>query len=164
MYFKSKSMSKKFVGSIILLIISIVFTTVCITGCGATKLEDYSYSIENNVGIIKGYLGPDTNIIIPDKIEGSKVTTIGKDAFADNDVIESIEIPDSVITLEDAAIHDCENLSKITMSDNLYNTYIQDNGDFSDTIYGCPFLYINGVLMDDKYGSDHAKKYILKQD
>lgn len=155
-----KSTSKKFVGSIILLLISIVFTTICTTGCGATKVEDFSYSIENNVVIIKGYLGSDTNIIIPDKIEGSKVTTIGEDAFVDNDVIESIEIPDSVTTLEEAAIHNCENLSTITMSDSLYNTYIDDNGEFSYTIYGCPNLYINGVLMDSKYGRN--KPRVLK--
>ena len=162
MYLKSKSMSKKIIGSIILLINSIVLTTVCITGCGTTKLEDFSYSIENNVVIIKGYLGNDTNIIIPDKIEGSKVTTIGEEAFVDNDVIETIEIPDSVTTLEEAAIHHCENLSVITMSDSLFNTYIDENGEFSYTIYGCPNLYINGVLMDAKYGRN--KPRVLKQD
>lgn len=157
----SKSMSKKFIVNIISLMISIVLATVCLTGCGTTKVEEFSYSIENNVVIIKGYLGSDTKITIPDKIEGSIVTTIGEDAFSHNQSIESITIPDSVTELEEDAIHNCENLTTITMSESLFNTYYrEDIGEFSYTIYGCPNLYINGVLMDAKYGRIRPRKLV----
>lgn len=162
MYSKSKLTGKKFLVSIIMSITSIALAITCITGCGTTKVEDFSYSIENNIVIINGYLGTEAKIKIPDKIEGSKVTTIGEDAFDHNDMIESIEIPDSVTTIEESAIHHCDNLTSITMSDSLYNTYIDDNGEFSYTIYGCPNLYINGVLMDAEYGRN--KPRVLKRD
>ena len=158
MYSKAKTTTTKLL--ILSLIVSVLLSAFFISGCNASKAEDFSYSVENNEVIIRGYLGSDSNVVIPDKIEGSKVTTIAEDAFYDNLIVESITIPDSVTTLEKDAIGKCENLTEITMSDTLYYTYLDEFGYFSDTIYGCPNLYINGVLMDAEYGSNKPRRLV----
>ena len=64
---------------------------------------------------IKAYLGNDTNITIPDKINSIEVGSINKRCFK-NSNIESVMLPSSVTVIEQQAFYGCDNLKSINLS------------------------------------------------
>jgi len=64
---------------------------------------------------IKAYLGNDTNITIPDKINGIEVGSIKEGCFK-NSNIESVTLPSSVTSIEQQAFYGCNNLKSINLS------------------------------------------------
>lgn len=78
------------------------FVVCCFSGCGPTPnpATDFQYTENDDGGItITKYIGTDTSVIIPDKIEGKFVTEIGNGAFeygAESVDIVSVIIPSSV--------------------------------------------------------------------
>ncbi|MDE6102503.1 MAG: leucine-rich repeat domain-containing protein, partial [Ruminococcus sp.] len=60
-----------------------------------------------------------TEVIIPSEIEGVPVTSIGKSAFSvsyfSENILKSVEIPDSVTNIGDDAFYKCENLTSINI-------------------------------------------------
>lgn len=64
---------------------------------------------------IKAYLGNDTNITIPDKIDGIEVGSINERCFK-NSNIESVTLPSSVTSIEQQAFYGCDNLKSINLS------------------------------------------------
>lgn len=64
---------------------------------------------------IKAYLGNDTNITIPDKINGIEVGSIKERCFK-NSNIESVTLPSSVALIEQQAFYGCDNLKSINLS------------------------------------------------
>ena len=64
---------------------------------------------------IKAYLGNDTNITIPDKINGIEVGSINERCF-ENSNIESVTLPSSVTSIEQQAFYGCNNLKSINLS------------------------------------------------
>ncbi len=64
---------------------------------------------------VSGYTGNSATVIIPSTYEGLPVTVIGEFAFAENEVIEEIEISDSVTIIDLCAFYDCYNLTSITI-------------------------------------------------
>ncbi len=85
----------------------------------ATTEDGFEYSIldDGTVEII-GYLGEETELVIPDKIEGKSVTSIGAEAFMSSTLI-SVEIPNSVTIIGESAFSHCENLYTVKMSDSV---------------------------------------------
>ncbi len=61
-----------------------------------TPVEDFTYQVVDDEVIITKYVGEDTEVIIPDIIEGKKVTVIGAWAFADNNSITSVKLPENL--------------------------------------------------------------------
>lgn len=64
---------------------------------------------------IKAYLGNDTNITIPDKINSIEVGSINERCFK-NSNIESVTLPSSVTSIEQQAFYGCDNLKSINLS------------------------------------------------
>lgn len=64
---------------------------------------------------IKAYLGNDTNITIPDKINDIEVGSIKEGCFK-NSNIESVTLPSSVTSIEQQAFYGCDNLKSINLS------------------------------------------------
>ncbi|MDE5618591.1 MAG: leucine-rich repeat domain-containing protein [Clostridia bacterium] len=83
----------------------------------------------NNEMIVSRYFGSDTQIEIPDTINGHSVTTIGEYAFWSCISLTSITIPDSVTTINDDAFWYCTSLTRITIPSSV--TYI-GNSAFKD--------------------------------
>lgn len=73
---------------------------------------------------IKGYIGDDTDIVIPDRIGEYYVTSIDSYAFSFSN-IKSVTLPDHLETIEQRAFINCTELTEITISDSV--TYICDN-------------------------------------
>lgn len=104
-------------------LLSIAISLLCIFVCGCgnslTPLEDFSYNISDNTVIIKGYLGNEKNIEIPEKIEGKWVVQIDSNAFYKNKTLETIDIPDGVTFIDEYAFGDCENLTRVKLPEKL---------------------------------------------
>jgi hypothetical protein len=61
----------------------------------------------------------DDVLVIPEDVWGVSVTKIGSLCFRNNDVITKVQLPDGVITIEDAAFWGCSNLTNIILGNNL---------------------------------------------
>lgn len=61
----------------------------------------------------------DTDVIIPEYIDGYQVTAIGNTAFWSKIFITSVTMPDSVVRIERSAFEECEQLKSITLSASL---------------------------------------------
>ncbi len=66
---------------------------------------------------IDGYKGNINDVVIPEEIEGKRVTAIGKDAFICISSVTSIKIPDSVTKIGSGAFNFCCSLTSITIPD-----------------------------------------------
>jgi uncharacterized repeat protein (TIGR02543 family) len=79
-------------------------------------------TVDKETGIINGYTGTDTGVIIPEYISydnadkthtSIKVTGIAPDAFAGNKDIVAVYLPDSVSEIPAGAFKDCTSLRKV---------------------------------------------------
>lgn len=84
--------------------------TFTVTVAAATN-KFYFYP---TTGMITGYVGTDTVVVIPSKINGITVETIGHTAFRYSSVT-SVTIPDSVTFISDSAFAYCFNLTNISI-------------------------------------------------
>ena len=58
---------------------------------------DYSYTVKaDGTAEITGYSGSGTDITVPGELDGHAVTSIGSEAFMENEQIKSVGLPDSV--------------------------------------------------------------------
>ena len=96
---------------------------------------DFKYTLlSDGTAEITGYTGQDSNLTIPDTIDGIVVTKIGSWSFQDSaDFLISITIPDTVTWIGQLVFYGCTNLRSINLSQN-----IQHIGD--TTFYGCSSL------------------------
>ena len=85
-----------------------------------------AYSVQNNCVIITG-IGTciDTEIIIPDKMIGLPVTSIGDAAFQNCSNLTSISIPEGVISIGSSAFKNCSNLTSVSIPEGI--TSIKDS-------------------------------------
>ena len=97
---------------------------------GEKKSGDYSYATRSDgTAIISAYRGKAKNLSIPDKIDGKKVTEIGRGAFIGSG-LESVTVPKSVEYIRFGAFEGCKKLKKVVMYDGLKDIGL--NAFFSD--------------------------------
>lgn len=75
--------------------------------------EDDLYDISSS-GMITGYVGNETDLIIPKTIQGKTVKGIGSSAFEGNENIRSVVLPSSATHIGINAFKDCTNLESVT--------------------------------------------------
>lgn len=82
--------------------------------------EDFEYELyEDYIKIIK-YLGEETDVEIPKKIDGTKVKVIGSFCFHSTKAkIVSVNIPNSIDEIEEGAFYLAENIKEITIPDSV---------------------------------------------
>lgn len=97
-----------------------------------TKHTDDGFSLQilDGYAQIVQYSGSDTDIAIPDEIDGVPVTRIDRTVFYGRSDIKSIEIPDSITYIGNSAFYECSSLESILIPDSV--TYIA-----SYAFYGC---------------------------
>lgn len=99
----------------------VIFCCLHITvSANAAQSEDgkYEYEVineESKYCEITGYLGSETELIIPNEIDGYRVTRIGDSAFSVCSSLSSVTIPESVTSIGANAFSGCSNLSSITI-------------------------------------------------
>ena len=102
---------------------------------GETLTEgDFQYEVGSNgeVAITK-YTGNETSIVVPEEIDGKKVTSIGREAFEGCKNLISITLPKELTSIRWYAFSECRNLTSIILPDRLTSI---ENGAFN----GCSSL------------------------
>lgn len=95
----------------------------------ASDISNFEYIKEGTGYQITKYLGNEDVICIPEEIDGTYVTSIGKDAFATKNM-EKIILPMHISSINQKAFANCSNLKVIECYDNIMS--------FDDTsIMGC---------------------------
>ena len=84
------------------------------------ELYDYNILEDETIEII-GYLGEETEVNIPEKIEGMTVTSIAGYSFSNCEKITKITIPNSVTSIGILAFSYCSSLTSITLPEDLIN-------------------------------------------
>ena len=116
---------------------------------------DFKYwvvSLSNSVPFIEigSYKGNKKEVVIPDKIEERYVRGISAYAFSENNTIEKILFPDTLLYIEYNAFEECKSLKSIVISENV--TSIDE-----DAFKGCSNLKIYGK--EGSYAETYARKY-----
>ena len=95
---------------------------LCVLLCGRIGMtaqaesDGYFTYKENESGItITGYVGDETELVIPGKIDGKKVTGIEEAAFYEYRSLKSITIPEGVTCIESYTFENCTSLTSITI-------------------------------------------------
>lgn len=89
--------------------------------------ESFQYAYRNKYNddyvIIVKYLGEESEVSIPNNIEGLTVKIIGEEAFYKNEKLASVSIPDTVTEINRDAFSGCKNLEDIKFSESLIRIF-----------------------------------------
>ena len=118
--------------------------TFTVTVAAATNTFDFNLT----TGTITKYNGTDTVVVIPSKINGVTVTTIGTDAFLGLN-ITSVTIPDSVTEIGANAFAGCTNLTSVNYAGDWSNLTIQSGNPAVEDA-------VNAQLFDFKFIPDNT--------
>lgn len=81
---------------------------------------DYTYrKLEDGSLEITKYDGNDTELVIPEKLDGIIVTKIGEHAFSNCKILTGVIIPESVVSIGAGAFSGCNNLVKIAIPESV---------------------------------------------
>ena len=79
---------------------------------------DFTYSLDGGC-TITGYKGSDTNVVIPETVDGYDVLAIGQSAFWQCKSIKEIKIPNSVQTIGSYAFYECSSLAEVDLGNSV---------------------------------------------
>lgn len=100
----------------VLLLVGLIGMNVSAADEGDFRYQEVAGGVE-----ITGYCGKNMNVVIPDKIDGKPVVSIGESAFYVDDII-SVEIPATVTIIGKGAFKYCEKLKTVTFKGNSLQT------------------------------------------
>ena len=106
--------------------LSAAVLAACLTAPAAFAAEttpptsDYTYTItKDDTVTITGYTGSDTVLTVPATLDGSPVTEIAADAFAEQTKLTSVTLPDGLKKIADDAFFNCTSLKAIALPDSV---------------------------------------------
>ena len=77
------------------------------------------YTIVDGKATITAYIGTETTLTIPSKLEDATVVAIADSAFEGNTKLTSVTLPKTVTSIGASAFEGCSALKTITLSDNV---------------------------------------------
>ena len=103
-----------------LMIAVLMLMAVCFAfGVSAETWGDYEYTVlEDGTVEISRYIGNDSEVVIPEEINGKIVTSIGQAAFGFSTISNAV-IPDSIKQISDGAFVNCINLKTAMIGKNV---------------------------------------------
>lgn len=89
---------------------------------------DYTYEVDSETlkGYLTGYTGKDTEIVLPEELDGTVIAGISADTFYNCDTLEKITIPASITAIGESAFFDCDNLKEFAVAEGNETYYAQD--------------------------------------
>ncbi|MGN0558569.1 MAG: leucine-rich repeat protein [Acutalibacteraceae bacterium] len=120
-------MCKKPVSIILAALMMISVLTVMPTVANAEELVfgDFGYDISYNIFTetdyvtITAYNGTDDVVTVPAEIDGIPVEEIVESAFAENEVIKSVNLPEGLKKIDSFAFRDCKSLTEAIIPDSV---------------------------------------------
>ncbi len=79
----------------------------------AAQYGDFEYALSGGEIAITGYAGSNSDVSIPETIDGYPVTRIGEDAFRGRTELTSVTIPDGVTFVGNETFSGCSNLKRV---------------------------------------------------
>ena len=82
----------------------------------------YTKGLVINNGVVTGYTGSATEVVVPTKYNGRPVSSIGADAFyrsSELPAITSVKLPDSIRSIGNGAFYNCQYLASINLTENV---------------------------------------------
>lgn len=130
--------------------------TFTVTVAAATNTFDFNLT----TGTITKYNGTDTVVVIPSKINGVTVTTIGTDAFLGLN-ITSVTIPANVTEIGSNAFADCTNLTSVNYAGDWSNLTIQSGNPAvqdaaNEQLFDFEFILNNTAVIVTRYNGTAA--------
>ena len=140
-----------------------VLGTVCFTGLTAGKVSaktsgDYQYVVtgkKEKTCAIRRYLGHESDVVVPARIDGYVVTRIGNRAFKNNTDIQSIKLSKYITVIGESSFYGCSGLKNVSLPAKLHTVrkkafcYCDRLKSISlpaglkkigkESFYGCPF-------------------------
>ena len=105
----------------------------------------YEYTVSDEEVTITKYLGSDETVNVPAEIDGKPVVAMAIGAFAKNEVIKTVVLPDSIKTIGQSAFAGCANLERINVENvtsfgpyAFFECAALKNVEFNDTIETLP--------------------------
>jgi hypothetical protein len=128
-------------------------------------LKDYKDGDYDEGIIITGYLGNDTDLVIPETIDGKKVMTFGYAAFHGVDSLKSVVLP-SIKDITSSSFSCCHNLESVTIPDTVveikYDAFV--NCEKLKTIYIPESVdEIGGMSLGYCFGYDEVNDRFLTE-
>ena len=111
-----------------LLLMMLVFTSAAQVQAAETS-GDWAYELSKGDAILTGYLGTDTEVVIPAEIDGYKVVGVGAAIFKNNLTLTAVEFPETLKSIGRYAFEGCKYLKEITLPKKLESI---DNFAFKD--------------------------------
>lgn len=122
---------------------------------------DYTYIVnEKDTVSITKYNGSAVNINIPDTIAGIKVTAIEEQAFAGNETMETVLLPDSVVSIGNYAFAGASVLKSVTIPATVTSI---GNGIFDRGNQGIVLLCKKGSYAES-YAQENKLTYVSSED
>lgn len=123
----------------------------------AASYKGFIYEDKNGGIVLTDYFGGKSKVIIPQKINGKQVTTLGKGLFKTNYRIKKIVIPEGVDTIEDMALYDLQNLDDISFPSTLKEFNVNSYFGFYSEASDFPNINIRVIKGSPAY------KYIMEE-
>lgn len=105
-------------------VVMLVLLLCCICGVAFaaknTTEDGFCYSNAGTYIVITEYIGLADEVVIPSKIDGLPVRTIGSNSFAECDWVTSVSIPEGVEVIQYSAFTGCTNLKNVTIPSSVY--------------------------------------------
>ena len=112
-------------------------------------------------GRIIAYTGTEKNVVIPEKVDGIRVTEVGEGAFRDCTTMETLTI-NHYVTLGRQAFEGCTALTDVYANSNYFVMPYWYGKDGFDDNGKCPFVGLHGVKMHNGPEVDQHNLYIMR--
>lgn len=117
----------------------------------------FYYHVHDGYMSISGYLGRETEVVVPSSIAGKPVSEIEDHAFDGCGTIKSITVPDTVTSIGESAFTGADSLEKVISQTEGVNIVVKENVTIIDDFSGEP---TSGTKPDDnesKPGDNESK-------
>lgn len=79
------------------------------------KYKGFTYWTQGKNVVIDSYKGNGKKVVVPEKINGKKVTKIDFGAFRDNKKITEVKIPDTITEMDTSVFENCKSLKTVDL-------------------------------------------------